>query len=43
MKRFSLIIILSLLLSLFLTGCGGSAQPAAGDNPGNHEGPAGYF
>lgn len=44
MKRFSLIIILSLLLSLFLTGCGGSAQPAAGDNPGKtgDEGPAGY-
>lgn len=44
MKRFSIIIVLSLLMSLLLTGCGGSAQPAAGDNPGEagDEKPAGY-
>lgn len=44
MKRFSLIIILSLILSLLLTGCGGKTQPAAGDNPGKagDDGPAGY-
>lgn len=44
MKRFSLIIILSLLLLPLLTGCSGSARPAVGDNPveAGDEGPAGY-
>ena len=44
MKRLCLIIVLSLVLLLLLTGCGGSTQPAAGEAPGEagDNGPAGY-